>query len=186
MEYNLATLEQDNQNIEALNRLARAYAELNQIKQAKKLYKQVLELDRYNAIAKKNLDKLDLTNRQFIPHLATDPHLFLEEPGKTKSVHLIKTSEAKLLNHLAAGETVLLTPKTRTIAVHTAQNQHLGYLPDDLSHRLIKLMRLGNKFTAIVRGSGKNSLNILIRETFRSKRSSAPSFSLPQSNTFSQ
>ena len=79
-----------------------------------------------------------------------------------------------------------LTPKTRTIAVHTAQNQHLGYLPDDLSHRLIKLMRLGNKYTAIVRGSGKNSLNILIRETFRSKRSSAPSFSLPQSNTFSQ
>jgi len=187
VEYNLAILQVQPDDIEALNRLARAYTEIGQGKSAQTTYKKVLRLDRYNTIAKKNLDKLTsspLPSGSASP--PPQPQLFLEEPGKTKSVNLIKVTEAKFINHLTPGDEVCLTPKTRTIAITTKSNHYLGCLPDDLSHRLLKLLRLGNKYTALVRGVGKNSLSIIIRETARSKRASGPSFPLPQSSTFNQ
>ena len=179
VEHNLAILDAHPQDIDALNRLAKAYTELGQLKKASLTYQKVLQLDRYNQIAQKNLPKLQAL--KFSPTFTHPGHshqanVFIEEPGKTKTVNLIKVTNTKLINQLSPGQPVSLIPKTHTVSIITPDGTYIGALPDDLSRHLIKLIRLGNKYQAVVRLAQKNTLQILIQETFRSKRShQAPS-----------
>lgn len=179
IEYNLKILSHDLHNIDALNRLTQAYKELGRVNLAKTTANKVLRLDHYNPIAKKNLHRLTAPSSS-IPFPSTiNPQLFLEEPGKTKSISLTKVTQSPLLRRLTPGQVVALTPKARTITVSTNAGAYLGSLPDDLSHRLIKLIRLGNRYAALVRSIGPHDLAVMIRETSRSKRVFAPSFPPP-------
>lgn len=58
VEINLEILSTSPQNIQALNRLGRAYTELGQKEAASDAYKQVLKIDKYDSIASKNLKLL--------------------------------------------------------------------------------------------------------------------------------
>ncbi len=60
IELNVYILQRNPQDIATLNRLAKAYVQKNQVEQAKDLYQKVLELDRYNPIATKCIQKLSL------------------------------------------------------------------------------------------------------------------------------
>jgi hypothetical protein len=166
-------------NVAALNRLARAYWELDQINEAQKTYRQVLRLDTYNAIALKNLDRLVKKKKK--KTLAKKPfvssHLFLEEPGKTKTIKLIRLASSEVLSDLSHGQPVLLEPKNRNISVLSEDRLYLGTIPDDLSSRLIKLIKGGNRYQAFIKAVDRQQLEIFIRETFRSKRfHNLPSF----------
>src|SRR3989338_5020068 len=57
-EINSQLLNRYPEDIETLNRLARAYFESGKITKAKSLYRSVLKLDPYNPIASKNIKKL--------------------------------------------------------------------------------------------------------------------------------
>ena len=179
IEYNLKILSHDPHNIDALNRLTQAYKELGKVNLAKATTNKVLKLDHSNPIAKKNLPRLTAPAAPISPPSTINPQLFLEEPGKTKSVNLTKVTESSLLHRLTPGQLVNLTPKSRTITVATSTGTYLGSLPDDLSARLIKLIRLGNRYTALVRSIGPRYLAVMIRETSRSKRALTPSFPPP-------
>lgn len=181
--YNLATLEDNPSDTDALNRLATAYLKLNQPKLAEATYQKVLRLDHYNLIAKKNLDKIAAfksvpTHPSPSPILATAP-TFLEEPGKTKIVKLIKIADTNIIHSLTPGQLVKLASKAHTIAVTTLHQTYIGSLPDDLAHRLLKFIKAGNKYQTVIRTAQPANLQIFIRETYRSKRFLAtPSFSL--------
>lgn len=179
IEYNLKILSHDPHNIDALNRLTQAYKELGRVNLAQATANKVLQLDHYNPIAKKNLHRLTAPPGSIPLPSTINPQLFLEEPGKTKSVSLTKVTQSPLLRRLTPGQVVALTPKARTITVSTPTGGYLGSLPDDLSHRLIKLIRLGNRYTALVRSIGPRDLAVMIQETSRSKRALAPSFPPP-------
>ncbi|MBI4035195.1 MAG: hypothetical protein HY381_02255 [Candidatus Chisholmbacteria bacterium] len=172
VEHNLTILETDPDDIDALNRLARAYFELRQTKLAKTTYQKVIRLDRYNPIARKNLDKLTFTPKLKNLSSPTPPSqtLFIEEPGKTKTASLVRVTNAKILNSLTPGTPTLLVPKSHTISVTTLDKLYLGALPDDLSHRLIKLIKAGNKYTSTIRTVHKNHISIFLQETFRHHR----------------
>src|SRR3989338_4300800 len=58
VDLNAAILRENPNELEALNRLARAYAELGEIAKADSTYRKVLVLDKYNPIAIKNLKRL--------------------------------------------------------------------------------------------------------------------------------
>src|SRR5258708_38031240 len=60
LELNLEIIKQEPNSVECLNRLAKAYFELGNLKDSGKFYKDVLELDPYNSIAQKNLKKIAL------------------------------------------------------------------------------------------------------------------------------
>ena len=182
VEYNLNVLETSPQDIDALNRLAKAYKEVGKLSLAKKIYQQVLALDRYNTIAQKNLDKLASTKTpsSSLNHTVTSS-AFLEEPGKTKTVKLTKIADTQILNNLTSAQPVNLVVKIHTIIVTTTDHTYLGTLPDDLTHRLIRFIKAGNKYTAIVRTAQTGNLTILIRELSRSKRLlHTPSFPSPK------
>ncbi len=163
-------LQLNSSHIPALNRLAKAYEKTSQVQQAKRTYKKVLKHDQYNNIAQSNLKRLKNTNSSHTPSSTLSGDFsFIEEPGKTKTIWLTKVV-TKLLPQLENSQRVQLEPNRHRITVLTQDNEHLGYLPDDLSAYLTRLMRLGSKFEAAIKKIEDRSVQIFIKETRRSKR----------------
>lgn len=183
----------DPQNVDALNRQARAYMELGKANLARKYYSQALKFDPYNPIAQKNLKimKSFKSNGQACTGNSKDrllPSLFLQEPGKTKMVNLLNVAEPQKLSQAFCGMKVIMITKNRKIMIVDTNDNYLGVLPDDISHLLLRLIKGGNKYELFIKSISVNSLSVLIKETFRSKRfKNQPSFLefSPSSNTSS-
>lgn len=178
------------ENVDALTRLGRAYMELGKIEQAKKFYNLALKSDPYNPIATKNLKILKSSKSGEVNNMVSQNNfvqngelrkftasLFLQEPGKTKIVTLSKVAEPQKLSKAYCGMQVELQIKNRKITVLDQHGSYLGILPDDVSHRLVRLIKGGNKYNTYIKSVKVNSLTVLIREAFRSKRfKNQPSF----------
>lgn len=172
----------DPRNVDALNRQAKAYMELGKSNLAKKYYSEVLKIDPYNPIAQKNLKimKSFKPNGETLVSCASrrlSPSLFLQEPGKTKIVNLLKVAEPQKLSHVFCGMRVEMIVKNRKITIVDSNGNYLGVLPDDISHHLTRLSKGGNKYELFVKSVRVNSLSIMIKEIFRSKKfKNQPSF----------
>lgn len=170
------------QNVDALNRQARCYMELGKNNLAKKYYLEALKFDPYNPIALKNLKIIKSYKGNGHHHIIDGqvklaPELFLQEPGKTKIVTLLKVAEPKILSQTFCGMPVSMVVKNKKIIVADQKGDYLGVLPDDICHHLIRLVRGGNKYNIIIKSIKVNGLSVLIRETYRSKRfKNQPSF----------
>lgn len=182
LKLNKQIIKLDPQNIDALNRQAKAYLELGKSNLAKKSYSEVIKIDPYNPIALKNLKIIKSfkpTGQAFISCSKgpLSPSLFLQEPGKTKTVGLLKVAEPQKLSQAFCGMRVEMAIKNRKITVVDSNGNYLGVLPDDVSHHLLRLSKGGNKYELFVKSIRVNSLSVIIKETFRSKRfKNQPSF----------
>ncbi len=175
IQINTSILEQESQDIDSLNRLAFAYAELGDIKNAKSTYQKVLSIDNYNPIALKNLKRLaslengkvSSANNNHTPLLT---NAFLEETGKTKVIDLSNIGQADILLRLRMGTPVKLAVKRSKIFIVDADNNFIGMLPDNISSRLIKLIEGGNEYEACIKSLDKNRVTIFMKETIRAAR----------------
>lgn len=175
IDINQKILETEPQNTEVLNRLAKALFETGSYSQAKKIYTQVLEIDPYNTIAEKNLKKAASLKKDGIASgsqsMSLSPAMFLEEPGVTTLVNLVKIAEPQKLLKLSPGTVVSLVAKKRGVSVTDSRNVYLGAFPDDSAFHILKLLKGGNKYMAIIKSVRPPSgLTILVRETLRSKK----------------
>ncbi|MCL4366185.1 tetratricopeptide repeat protein [Patescibacteria group bacterium] len=188
LKINKKIIKLDPQNVDALNRQGKAYMELGKTNLARKSYSEVLKVDPYNPIALKNLKimkSFKCNGQAAFPCNQTklSPSLFLQEPGKTKIVSLMKVAEPQKLSQAFCGMKVEMAVKNRKITIIDPNGNYLGVLPDDINHNLIRLFKGGNKYDLFVKSIRVNSLSIIIKETFRSKRfKNQPSF-LEYSNT---
>ncbi len=182
LKINKKILKLEPQNIDALNREARTYMELGKINLAKKYYSEVVKIDPYNPIALKNLKII----KSFKPNgmvfvqnnqSKLSPSLFLQEPGKTKMVNILKVAEPQKLSQAYCGMKVEMAIKNRKITIFDANTNYLGVMPDDISHYLQRLIKGGNKYESFIKSIRVNGLSILIKEVFRSKKfKNQPSF----------
>lgn len=185
-------LKANKDNVEALNRLARAMVCLGELVRAQKLYKKVLEIDPYNIIARKNFDKISMSSPaskksgQKTPmHTVNVSNLFVSEPGKTKVINLLNLASPSALAVLNFGEQVSIKPKNHSVAITTIEGGYLGALPDDLAHKLIAFIAGGNQYEAYIKSVSPKSLTIFIREVLRSSRfTNQPSFQASQISYF--
>ena len=185
---NLKILLCQKDDVEALNRLARAYVCLGENQKAEKAYKKVLELDPYNIIAKKNLEKITKFTYNHIKGNGASStnkihpynnlsRIFLYEPGKTKLINLLNLAPPQVLASLNCGDRVTIKAKKHSISITTEEGIYLGALPDDLAHRLIALIDGDNKYEAYIKCATTKMLTIFIREVARSpKFANQPSF----------
>lgn len=174
---NLEITKANPNDVAGLNRLGRAYLEQGKKREAKKTFQKVLRLDQYNAIAQKNLELLKELPAKKQNKVSILPDLFIEEPGKTKTVSLTKTADKKTISLLSVGEEIKLRPRKHSIACYCQAGDYFGRLPDDLSQRLIKLINGGNKYQAYVKSLSFPEVKIFIRELKRAKRfADHPSF----------
>lgn len=185
LKLNKQILKEDPQNVDGLNRLARAYMEMGKGNLAKKYYSEALKFDPYNPIAIKNLKII----KSFKPNGSIEhtpilngyaklsPSLFLQEPGKTKIVALLKVAEPQKLSQAFCGMRVEMVIKNRKITIVDLNGNYMGVLPDDTSHLMLRLLKGGNKYELFIKSIKVNGLAILIKEIHRSKKfKNQPSF----------
>lgn len=170
VEVNKEILESFPKDVEAHNRLGRAYMELGEYSQAREAYRQTLELDPYNAIAKKNLQRLSYLKEAASAEEApskVEPHHFIEEIGKAGVVSLYQLAPKEVLARVVAGDRVNLKIDGSNLAVESGRGEYLGQVELRHALRLVKLMRGGNKYSSSVVSSNEDSMSIIIREVYQ-------------------
>ena len=158
-------------DVEAHNRLGRAYMELGMYSQAKEAYGRAMELDPYNTIAKKNLQRLShlgevLVSSEEDSHKA-EPQHFIEEVGKAGVVDLYRLGPQEILARTAAGDRVNLKIDGSSLVVENSRGEYLGQVEPKHGQRLLKLMEGGNKYTAAIISSAEDKITVIIREVYQ-------------------
>lgn len=175
---NKTLIGQDPNDIDALNRLALAYAITGKIKEAKSNYQKVLNIDSLNPIALRNLKRLK-EKGQTLGNGNSNTQInnkFLEEPGKTKVVELVNIAQPKIIESLRTGQSVELSIKRLKIFVSEGK-QYIGVLPDDIARRLIKFISNGCAYEAYLKSSNPHKVTVFIKEVKKTtKFKDQPSF----------
>jgi len=185
VEINSRILTIDLTDVEAMNRLARAWGELGKMQKAREMYGKVLKLDKFNTIAQKGLTRLKTVKtevkmgewaavaKQEVP----SGEKFLEEVGRTKVVQLLHPADSKTLASLSSGDEVQMVTGKHRVCISDMRGKYLGRLPDDLAFRLIKLIGAGNKYEVLVKSVEERDIKIFLREIKRApKVAHIPSF----------
>ncbi|MBP7741009.1 tetratricopeptide repeat protein [Candidatus Woesebacteria bacterium] len=155
------------ENINALNRLGIANIQLKKTAKAKKYFKQVLEIDQNNRIAQKHLDRLN-SNKEVAAPSFIKQH-FIEEPGKTKTVQLLRLAGKQVLENIPVGKSCELKIKNRFISIES-DSHYLGSLPEDLSFRLSKLIKNGNTYSCQIRSCTTKQCCVYLKEISQSEK----------------
>ncbi len=167
---------------DALNRLARAYAESGKIDEAKKTAEKVLKIDPFNRIATKSINKWkSLKTSSTLSHNNTNghslPNVFLEEPGKTTICSLLYPGDAKVVATLDCGDEVFLAPANHRVSVNNIDGKYIGRLADDLSARIRKFLKSGNEYRVFVKSIDDTQVKVFIKEIKRAEKlQDLPSF----------
>jgi tetratricopeptide (TPR) repeat protein len=182
---NLQILKGNSQDTDALNRLGKAYLQSGFKTKAFSVYKKVLRIDKYNPIAVKNLQALKsfrvIRKKGYVPPRADFSTAFLEEPGTTKTVSLIRLGDSQIVSHLQPGDEVFLAAREHCVSAVTGNQEYIGRLPDDLASRLRGFLRAGNTYQAWIKSADSTSkpptAKIFIREVSRARKyRNTPSF----------
>jgi len=170
IKYNKLILSKNPKDVDALNRLAKAYCEEDSIDKAKKLSQKVVAIDPFNSIAQKALKKYrKIRNGENDPSGPARAEMFIEESGKTKIVKLLNLGAEDVIANLDYGDEVQISPHGHRVSIVTKNSKYIGRLPDDLSSRLKKLIACGNCYQAIVKSIEPKEVTIFIRETKRAE-----------------
>jgi hypothetical protein len=157
-------------DVDTYNRLGRAYMELGQYALAKEAYRRAVQLDPYNAIAARNLRRLnDLkdTGSAVIDTERVEPQQFIEEIGKAGVVALHELIPKEDRARLVAGDKVYLKANGSALVVETGRGEYLGKVDPKYGLRLVRLMLGGNQYTASVVKSTADMMTVIIRETYQ-------------------
>jgi tetratricopeptide (TPR) repeat protein len=175
VDFNKQILKIDSEHISTYLRLGFAYMQLNSIEDAKKYYRKVLKLQPNHRIASENLEKLEILEKKKKKQVNTlspilDPNLFLEIPGKTKTVHLVHLGQKEELAGLSVGQEVELKLRKRKIEVRTLDDEFIGYLPDDVSKRLMYFIKEKSIYKTYIKESSLNDVSVFIKEEKKGTR----------------
>jgi tetratricopeptide (TPR) repeat protein len=167
---NRAILELSHEDVDAYNRLGRALMELGEYAAAKEAYERALELDPYNRIAKKNLNRLSYLVELSPPPM--DRHkvvfdIFVEETGKAGVVHLVHLAPKAIVAQMAPGQQVSLQAEGQKLIVSSGHGEYLGEVEPKHGLRLAKLIMGGNQYIAAINSLGEDAVKVTIREAYQ-------------------
>lgn len=165
--FNETIIKIDKKNIETYLRLGFAYLQINKTKKAKKCYLKALKLQPNNNLIKKNLERIKILESKKLTHLKTcslDPLLFIDIPGKTKTVNLVNCGPKSVLAKLTVGQRVFLVNKKRRVEIRTEDKEYAGCLPDDLSKRLAIFIKNGGLFSVYIKETSLKNTVVLLKE----------------------
>lgn len=171
-EVNQAILALYSDDVEAMNRLGKAFMEVGDYPRAREVLDDVVAKAPYNTIAKKNLARLEqleaipTADRQSRRSGAVSK-LFIAESGKSGMTILRRPAAAKVLASVAPGEQVSLVARNSSIWAYVRDDEYLGQVEARLASRLLRLINGGNRYEAAVIGVNDWGVSIIIREVYR-------------------
>jgi len=169
---NAKILEAAPDDVEARNRLGRAFIEQGKLEEAKASFAEVLKAEPYNSIAIRGTQRTS----QLLEHKAksvttktkTQPRLFIEDMGKTGILRLINPAPPYILARYSTGSECELREQEGLLAVHASDGELLGFLEPKVGRRLIDLIRTGNQYVAAMVSNDQANARVAIREVFQS------------------
>lgn len=168
---NKAIVESFPADINAYNRLGRAYMELGDYSRARAAYEKAVEIDAYNSVAVKNLSRLSrLGEKAVSPDGGShkiEPQQFIEEVGKAGVVSLLRLAPPQILAQMVAGERVNLKVDGSNLLIENARGEYLGQVGPKHGKRLVKLMAGGNQYSAAIVKASEEVITVIIREVFQ-------------------
>jgi hypothetical protein len=180
VDVNKSIIEMFPDDADAYNRLGKALTQLGRYAEAKEAYRRALEIEPDNSIAKRNLDRLAHLGKGKPVQKGSkqvSSHLFIEETGKTEVTNLYQLAPRAVLAKMAAGDPVKLKPKGQRLMVESADGEYIGEVDPKLGLRLIKLMRGGNKYSAVITRISEDKGKVMIKEVFQHpSQAGRPSF----------
>jgi tetratricopeptide (TPR) repeat protein len=169
---NLAIIENMPTEVDAYNRLGKAYMELSNFDLAINSYNKVLEMDANNGIAQRNLSRLhQLKSSKVVTkedHSKAAPHQFIGEVGKAGVVNLHNLGSGTVLAKMAAGDVVNLKASGFRLIVENEVGEYIGQVEPQHGPRLAKLIEGGNKYSAALVSIDDNRVKVSIREIYQS------------------
>ncbi len=168
---NKSLLESFPNDVDTYKRLGRAYIELGEYPLAREAYEKAIELDPYNTIARKNLNRLAHLGETAVSSDGgfhkVEPQQFIEEVGKAGVVNLCRLAPPEILARTVAGDRANLKIDGPILKVQNSLGEYLGQVESKHGQRLIKLMEEGNKYTATIISSGEEAVTVIIREVYQ-------------------
>ena len=168
---NKAIVENFPTDVNAYNRLGRAYMELGDYSRARAAYEKAGELDSYNSIATKNLSRLSRLGEKAVSHDGglhkIEPQQFIEEVGKAGVVSLLRLAPPQILAQMVAGEQVNFKVDGSNLLIENDRVEYLGQVGPKHGKRLVKLMEGGNQYSAAIVKASEEVLTVIIREVFQ-------------------
>lgn len=174
VEINLRIVAQSEKDPEAFNRLGRAYISLGNLDEAKDAYTKALRADAANLIARRNLQRLEVlrgpggsATEITRPGPMSRTSVFLEEVGRTWVDELVNPNEAILLADITPGEQLVLSEEDSRLVVRRANGARVGEIEPKTGHRVIDLIRRGNRYEIFALGMTGQTLRFILREIHR-------------------
>jgi hypothetical protein len=170
VEVNKEIIESFPEDVDTFNRLGRAYMELGDYSQAKEAYGRSVKLDPYNAIASRNLRRLNDLKESVKTAVETDrvePQQFIEEIGKAGVVVLVDLAPKEERALTVAGDKAVLKIDSSSLVVENGRGEYLGKVEPKHAQRLIRLMLGGNRYSAVVVKSTADGMTMMVRETYQ-------------------
>lgn len=163
--FNLQILEIDENNLDARLRLGVAYLQLEDFKNAKKYYNQVLEVDPINKIA---LEKMKYVKEKKIQEfIIPDTDRLLKEPGNSVELSVEILTKGITAEKFKFGEELILRIKDKTVSIHRNDDKQslVNYLPDAVAKAIIK--SLGKKGDVDVKfvGGKEKKIKVIINSS---------------------
>jgi hypothetical protein len=158
------------EDVDAFNRLGRAYLELGKYKLAREAYGNAVKIDPYNSIASRNIRRLNDIKDTRAAEVETEkvePQQFIEEIGKAGVVTLIELAPKEKRAYVVAGDKVVLKGTGSILNVESGRGQYIGRVEPKHAQRIARLMKGGNRYSATVVRSVAEGMTVMIRETFQ-------------------
>ncbi len=167
---NREIIEEHPRNVEAYNRLGKAFSEQGEYQQSEDAFRKAVEISPANVIARKNLQRLaHLKRDKAKPRNAykVTPELFIKERGKTTTISLDRSSSDKSHLRMAPGDLLVLSWSGNEMVVQSPDGGYLGMLESKMGTRLARLMSAGNQYTAALTSVDEKRVVVMIKETHR-------------------
>lgn len=185
VEVNREIIENFPRDVDAYNRLGRAYMELGQLASATDAYSRTIELDPYNAIANRNLRRINDMDQSDSDDVDTDevtPQQFIEEIGKSETTSLQELAPKEKRARMVSGDKVFLKVDNSALLIENRRGEYVGRVEPRYAQRLVRLILGGNQYTATIVTSKADELSVIIRESYQHP-SQAGKLSFPPKGT---
>ncbi|HEX5167191.1 MAG TPA: tetratricopeptide repeat protein [Thermomicrobiales bacterium] len=173
IEVNQQFIERSPKDVNAFNRLGKAYFELHRYRSAYEAYSTAATLDPANVIAQRNLSRIEPLKAadedgDIEPlHYVIRPGIFIEEVGKTYVDDLVHVAGQEVLTELSSGIQLTLTVEGDDVSVVDQAGRYIGQVEPRLAKRLIELLEIGNRYEVYVTSNSGQSVRVIIREAYK-------------------
>lgn len=169
---NLKLIAHDPSDLEAHNRLGKAYTSLGRSEDAIRAYRGALAISQGNPIARRNLARLEAMDGggdivDGVGAAAEMSRVTGVVDGSVILTRLERTAGQDVIESVTTGDKLTLEASPAGIRVSTTSGKYLGVVNGKLSVRIAKLIVRGNRYEAFANSSDESSFSIQIVESFK-------------------